>query len=109
MFRGSGAADGNRLTTYIVLSGSGLSSSAPMTLESGVLSNSPPSQYGTGRPPGAGDGAVVIGKLGGRLPLAATCSGVTCISRLSKRSSLPDTRFVAVRIRRGARSAGGRV
>src|SRR6185436_4570194 len=54
MFRGSGAADGNRLTTYIVLSGSGLSSSAPMTLESGVLSNSPPSQYGTGRPPAAG-------------------------------------------------------
>ena len=64
-------------------------------------------RVGIGRPPGAF--AEVIGKLGGRLPLAATCSGVSCISWLSKRSSLPETRFVAVRISRGARSAGGRV
>src|SRR5579863_10733026 len=78
-----------------------------MTLESGVLSNNPPSQYGIGGPPGVGPAAVVIGKAGGRLALAATCSAVTAIFRLSKRSSLPDARFVAVRISCGEWAAPG--
>src|SRR5215831_13631271 len=87
MFRGRGALDGKRLTTNIVLFVSVLSSRASMTLDSGVLSNSPPSQYGIGRSPGPGDGAVVIGKLGGRLPLATTCSAFSAIFRLSNLSS----------------------
>ena len=76
-----------------------------MTLESGVLSNSPPSQYGISGSPFAGEGAVVIGKLGGRLPLATTCSAFSAIFRLSKLSSLPEARLVAVRINCGARTA----
>src|SRR3954453_11764196 len=73
MLRGSGALDGHRLTTYMVLSGSGLSSRAPITLDSGVLSNRPPSQYGIGRPPG--DGPAVLGKLGASPPLPPTRAG----------------------------------
>ena len=85
----------------MVLSGSGLSSSAPITLESGVLSNSPPSQYGIGRP--LGPGAEVIGKLGGRLPLGATCSNVSPPARSrSKNSISPVPTFVAPTITRGS-------
>src|SRR4051812_6030496 len=104
MFRGRGACAGNRLTTYIVFCGSLLSWSALITLESGVLSNRPPSQYGRSPPPRSG-GAVarVGGKLGGRLPLASTCAAVSCICLLSKRSSRPERRLVAVSTRRGAR------
>src|SRR4051812_48570822 len=68
MFRGRGALEGKRFTTNMVLFGSSFLCSAPMTLESGVLSNKPPSQYGISGSPLAGEGALVIGKLGGRLP-----------------------------------------
>ena len=67
-----------------------VSCSAPITFDSGVLSNSPPSQYGRSPPPasvGARRGGG--GKLGGRLRWPATCAGVSCISRLSNLSSLP--------------------
>ena len=65
-----------------------------MTLDKGVLSNRPPSQYSCSAPL-SGDGAAVGGKLGGKLPLARTCAGSICMSLLSNRSNLPVSKFVA--------------
>ena len=63
---------------------------------SGVLENRPPSQY-------ASLADAVIGKLGGRLPLAATCSKVSPPGRSrSKNSISPVPTFVAPTITCGS-------
>ena len=71
-------------------------SSALIAGPSGVLENRPPSQYGS-------PSMSVIGKLGGRLPLAATCSKVSPPGRSrSKNSISPVPTFVAPTITRGS-------
>ena len=100
MVRGTAARIGNSSTTMssrsTARSPSAACSSALIAGPSGVLENRPPSQYGS-------PSMSVIGKLGGRLPLAATCSKVRPPGRSrSKYSISPVPTFVAPTITRGS-------
>ena len=104
--RGTAARIGNSSTTTssrsTARSPPAASSSALIAGPSGVLENRPPSQYRCS-PIG------VIGKLGGRLPLAATCSKVRPPGwRLRKYSITPVATLIAPTITRVVSSSSRR-